>query len=86
MVITFRLESLARNFTDGSEDLSDVTFISIHVRRTDYAHHMSVLWNMSYVNTSYFHDAIKYYKSNYNVSVCFCTNIWPLARKFREYE
>ncbi len=65
---TYRLEILGQNFTNGSQDLSDVTFISIHVRRTDYAHHMSVLYNLSYVTISYFQDAIHYYKSNYNVS------------------
>ncbi len=75
MFLTFRLENLAQNFTNGSEDLSDVTFISIHVRRTDYAHHMSVMYNMSYVNTSYFHDAINYFKSNYNVSVLIKSNL-----------
>ena len=66
--LDLRLENLGRSFTSGNPDLSNVTFISIHARRTDYQRHMSVLYNMSHVDETYFRRAIDYYSTRYHVS------------------
>ena len=64
-----RLENIGRNFTHGSDNLENITFVSIHVRRTDYAHHMSVLFNLTYVEDSYFFNAIQYFRKNFDVRI-----------------
>jgi len=66
-----RLKNIGRNFTGGSDNLDNITFVSIHVRRTDYAHHMSVLYNMTYVEDSYFSHAIQYFKNKFDVRIFF---------------
>ena len=49
-----------------SQDLSSVTFISIHVRRTDYSNHMHGLFNLTYVDTDYFRRAIDHFRGKYD--------------------
>ena len=48
------------------------TYVSIHVRRTDYENHLKVLSNMQPVSITYFFDAMKYFRDNYKVII----SIW----------
>jgi hypothetical protein len=45
-----------------------VTFVSVHVRRSDYANHLSVLYNLSYVEEDYFNQAFHHFRSYHQVS------------------
>ena len=49
---------------------SDVnsTFVSVHVRRSDYSHHLAVLYNLTYVDDDFFRRAFKYFRDKYHVS------------------
>ena len=47
--------------------MSNVTFISIHVRRTDYPKHLSTYFNASYLDNDYFDRAITICKERYVV-------------------
>jgi len=46
----------------------DPVYISIHVRRTDYSHHLSVLYNKSFVDNQYFENATNHFRRNYEVN------------------
>ena len=49
-------------------DVMNVTFVSVHVRRTDYAHHLSVLYNMTFVEDKYFNQTIELCRKRYKVN------------------
>lgn len=62
----FRLEDVkekAKHFSSNH----NFTFVSIHSRRTDYGLHLQALYNLSYVNTSYYYDAMEFYKTKFEV-------------------
>ena len=48
--------------------LEDLTFVSIHVRRTDYAYHLNYWYNLTYVSNDYFQRAKQHYKNQFHVS------------------
>ena len=52
----------------GVDRNNNLTLVSIHVRRTDYAHHLQVLFDLKYVEEEYFKNATDYYKNKFNVS------------------
>jgi hypothetical protein len=47
---------------------ANVTLVSMHIRRTDYAHHLSVLFNMTLVEDSYFATAVNHFKKKFSVT------------------
>ena len=59
-----RLTELSRK---SSMNNPPPTFISIHVRRTDYSHHLSVLYNMTFVDNGYFENATNYFRNKLKV-------------------
>ena len=46
-----------------------ITMISIHVRLTDFKHHLKVLWNMSFISNSFLTKAMDYYTKKYQVII-----------------
>jgi hypothetical protein len=65
----FRLYSIKQR--SSKRDASDVTFVSIHVRRTDYAHHLSVLYNISFVDIDYFNTTVQVCRQKYKVQTTY---------------
>ncbi len=61
------LSRLALIKNQSSHRDAEVTFVSIHVRRTDYARHLKVLYNASFVQSDYFDRAIKLCRDRYKV-------------------
>ncbi len=49
--------------------MNNLTYISIHVRRADYARHLSILYNMTFVDIDYFVNATKYFNNNFQVNL-----------------
>ena len=45
------------------------TMVSIHIRLTDFAHHLKVLWNMKYAPDEYFRRAMQYFHTKYEVKI-----------------
>ena len=48
-------------------DLNELTFVSLHVRRGDYAEHLNYWYNLTYVTEDYFHKATQYYMQQFKV-------------------
>ena len=46
-------------------------------RRTDYAHHMSVLYNLTYVANDYFVEAAKFFKRKFQVGFSYLDMMSP---------
>ena len=47
--------------------IEDLTFISIHVRMTDYAYHLDKLYNLTYVSEDYFEKAKQHFSKHFSV-------------------
>ena len=47
---------------------TNITMVSIHVRLTDFAYHLRVLFNMTFVSNKFLTDAMGYYADKYEVS------------------
>ena len=45
----------------------DITMVSIHVRLTDFKHHLKILFNMEFTPNSFFTAAMSYYAKKYKV-------------------
>jgi hypothetical protein len=58
-----RLGSLKGNSSD-----INLTYVSIHIRRTDYENHLKYFGKTDPVSITYFYDAMKYFRDNYKVS------------------
>jgi len=66
----FRLHDvvkLFKNSTGFSGSNLDITFISIHVRRTDYSVYLREFFGMKYVSSKYFKKAMDFYRSKFKV-------------------
>jgi len=63
----WRLRRLAKRRFNSSVSFADITFVGIHVRRSDYAHHLSILYNLAYVDDNYFAKATHYFREKYKV-------------------
>ena len=46
----------------------DVTMISIHIRLTDFAHHLKVLYNMTFISNNFLTTAMTYCTKRYKVN------------------
>jgi hypothetical protein len=55
------------NVVNNNDD--DITFISIHVRRTDYAGFLSTFVNLSLADETYFDVATDYFRKRYKVNL-----------------
>jgi hypothetical protein len=62
-----RLSRLSKRHFENATVYPEVTFVSIHVRRSDYANHLSILYNLSYVSDDYFKKATQYFREKYQV-------------------
>ena len=47
---------------------TNITMVSIHVRLTDFAYHLRVLFNMTFISNKFLTDAMGYYADKYEVS------------------
>ena len=47
---------------------TNITMVSIHVRLTDFAYHLKVLFNMTFISNKFLTDAMGYYADKYEVS------------------
>ena len=47
----------------------EVTMVSIHVRLTDFKHHLKVLFDMEYVSNEFLTKAMRYFTNKYKVSI-----------------
>ena len=47
---------------------ANITMVSIHVRLTDFAHHLKVLFNMTFISNKFLSEAMEYYTFKYEVS------------------
>ena len=45
----------------------EVTRVSIHVRLTDFKHHLKSLWNMEFISNEFLTKAMTYYTNKYKV-------------------
>jgi hypothetical protein len=62
-----RLRRLAKRHFNSTVHFLDITFVGIHVRRSDYAHHLSILYNLAYVEDAYFSKATQYFREKFRV-------------------
>ena len=46
----------------------NVTLVSIHVRRTDYAKHLDDWYELSHVDVSYFQRAVDHFRQKFEVN------------------
>jgi hypothetical protein len=60
------LEEASLNFSK-SDETEAITFVSVHSRRNDYATHLSVLYNFTFVEDTYFFRAIERYRKTFKV-------------------
>ncbi len=51
--------------------LKDLTFISIHVRMTDYADHLKYWYKLDYVTDDFFRKAKQYFREKFKVKQIF---------------
>ena len=56
--------------TKKPEIVGDITMISMHIRLTDFKHHLKVLFNMTYISNEFLTQAMTYCSKKYKVS-CF---------------
>ena len=63
-----RLDRLCRRRFNVARRDARVTLVSVHVRRSDYEHHLSVLYNLSYVDVDYFQRAFSYFRGKFQVT------------------
>ena len=47
---------------------TNITMVSIHVRLTDFAYHLRVLFNMTFISNEFLTAAMRYYTDKYKVS------------------
>ena len=51
----------------NSTSIDDVTMIGIHIRLTDFAHHLKVLYNMTFISNEFLTKAMTYCTKRYKV-------------------
>ncbi len=73
----FRLEGIGRNCSERG--MKNMTYISIHFRRTDMINHLTFFHNLTYVNDTYFLNAIHFFKKKYDVSNEFIPQCSPIS-------
>jgi hypothetical protein len=64
----FRLQEVRDLVAGTYTDKTNFTFVSIHARRTDYGYHLKALYNLTYVETSYFLNAMEYFTEKFQVT------------------
>ena len=53
----------------NSTSFDGVTMVSIHIRLTDFAYHLKVLYNMAFISNEFLTKAMTYYTKRYKVNV-----------------
>ena len=63
------LAAVVQDYSSKSHTTSteDITIVGVHARRTDYAHHLSFLYNLTLVDDQYFLQAMSFYKEKFQV-------------------
>ena len=56
-----RAEAVRRNMMEA-----EITWVGVHVRRTDYKHHLDVLYGANLLEADYFKRAMNIYTKDYN--------------------
>ncbi len=70
-IVCFRLKKIGIEHRKKSQNSStaNLTYVSIHIRRTDYIHHLDINGiGHSEVNQSYYHNAMQYFKERFEVN------------------
>ena len=62
--INKRLKSVARKHYKDKK-VKDVTFVGIHVRRTDHLHYMKTKFDSEPLDSDYYNDAMEYFQEEY---------------------
>ena len=62
------LQNLTNQFVEDSSIDGPITYVSIHVRRTDYGIYLDYWYKKSYVEDDYFAKAVQFYRDNFTVS------------------
>ena len=70
-VLRFKQDDIshAKEIMSGFNPGSNNTMISIHIRLTDFAKHLKILWNMKYAPDEYFKRAMTYFHNKYTVRI-----------------
>ena len=53
-----------------NETVGNVTIVSIHVRLTDYKHHLKLLFDLELIPPKWFSTAMNYFRNKYQVNLC----------------
>ena len=53
--------------TNKHKIVGDITMISMHIRLTDFKHHLAVLFNMTYISNEFLTQAMTYCTTKYQV-------------------
>lgn len=67
MIYDFRLREVRDRFIADTSENTSFTFVSVHARRTDYGSHLKILYNLTYVDKSYFLRAMEYFSGKVKV-------------------
>ena len=63
------LEAVLRDYSSKNHKTSteDVAIVGVHARRTDYANHLHLAYNATFVDDQYFLHAMSFYKEKFHV-------------------
>ena len=83
-ILKFREDHMvrAKEILSGLNTGQNSTMVSVHIRLTDFAKHLKILWNMQYASDEYFKRAMNYFHSKYKVRLSASLNIYQLSQYF----
>ena len=66
-----RLDNLAQRYYDRKLNTTSdpVTYVSIHVRRSDYGMYLNFWYKKTYVEDDYFAKAVQFYREKFKVRI-----------------
>ena len=65
--LLFRLEFIGQKIANVNISISDITFVSIHIRLTDYPKNLGLAYDLQAVGLDYFDRAITYFRKKFEV-------------------
>jgi hypothetical protein len=66
--LLFRLEFIGQKIANVNISISDITFVSIHIRLTDYPKNLGLAYDLQAVGLDYFDRAITYFRNKFEVT------------------
>jgi hypothetical protein len=66
--LLFRLEFIGQKIANVNINVSDITFVSIHIRLTDYPKNLGLAYDLQAVGLDYFDRAITYFRKKFEVT------------------